>query len=43
MADRRWLMQEKIENIGISPMSLLVSGASFAGLSAAYWMNRLGY
>jgi 2-polyprenyl-6-methoxyphenol hydroxylase-like FAD-dependent oxidoreductase len=24
-------------------MSILVSGASFAGLSTAYWMNKLGY
>ena len=24
-------------------MKVLVSGASFAGLSTAYWMNRLGY
>jgi 2-polyprenyl-6-methoxyphenol hydroxylase-like FAD-dependent oxidoreductase len=24
-------------------MKILVSGASFAGLSTAYWMNRLGY
>ena len=23
--------------------NVLVSGASFAGLSTAYWMNRLGY
>src|SRR3954447_3699122 len=24
-------------------MSVLVSGASIAGLTAAYWLNRLGY
>src|SRR6478609_2273870 len=24
-------------------MKILVSGASFAGLSTAYWMNKLGY
>ncbi|PRD40494.1 FAD-binding monooxygenase [Phyllobacterium phragmitis] len=36
-------MQEKIDDTDIRPMSLLVSGASFAGLSTAYWMNRLGY
>jgi 2-polyprenyl-6-methoxyphenol hydroxylase-like FAD-dependent oxidoreductase len=23
--------------------AVLVSGASFAGLATAYWMNRLGY
>ena len=23
--------------------SVLISGASFAGLSAAWWMNKLGY
>ena len=25
------------------PLSVLVSGASFAGLATAFWMNRLGY
>ena len=25
------------------PLSVLISGASFAGLTMAYWMNRLGY
>src|SRR5689334_10586887 len=25
------------------PRSVLVSGASFAGLATAYWLNRLGY
>jgi uncharacterized protein with NAD-binding domain and iron-sulfur cluster len=24
-------------------MKVLVSGASFAGLSTAYWLNELGY
>ena len=28
---------------GSSEKSVLVSGASFAGLSTAYWMRRLGY
>ena len=25
------------------PRSVLVSGASFAGLATAFWLNRLGY
>ena len=29
--------------LGISPLSVLIAGASFAGLTAAFWMNRLGY
>lgn len=33
----------KIENRIGSGSSVLISGASFAGLSVAYWMNRLGY
>lgn len=28
---------------GVLDSSVLVSGASFAGLATAYWMNRLGY
>ncbi len=29
--------------VGIRHDAVLVSGASFAGLSTAYWLNRLGY
>lgn len=29
--------------VSVSNRNILVSGASFAGLATAYWMNRLGY
>jgi 2-polyprenyl-6-methoxyphenol hydroxylase-like FAD-dependent oxidoreductase len=38
------MTQESGKNTaGTRTSSVLISGASFAGLAAAYWMNRLGY
>jgi 2-polyprenyl-6-methoxyphenol hydroxylase-like FAD-dependent oxidoreductase len=34
---------ESLKEKKAGPQTALVSGASFAGLSTAYWMNKLGY
>ena len=36
--------QGRVDGLSVAPGArVLVSGASFAGLATAYWMNRLGY
>lgn len=36
-------MEKQAEHGEAKPLGVLVSGASFAGLATAYWMNRLGH
>ena len=37
-------MEKQADDAAATPnQSVLVSGASFAGLTTAYWLNRLGY
>ena len=32
-----------LSGTGLQPLNVLIAGASFAGLTTAFWMNRLGY